>query len=400
MLFWSTSSLTTRTAAQCLPIVIRIDVDYNQYCSRLTGRRTCLASGHIYNVYFQPPRVAELCDVDGSKLVTRNDDREEVIRERLTAYELQTRPVAEYYEHKGRLVSVNGDLPVDEVTGQIFRDRCHGPTSIGMAIVCKSAAEIEKMRRSGRIVREVLDHVRALVAPGATTMDLERAAEKKIKELGAKPAFKGYYDYPCVLCTSVNEEIVHGIPSEKRVLKAGDIVSIDCGVVLDGYYGDAAITVPVDDSVKPEVRKLLEVTEASLYKGIEQARVGNAVGDVGAAVQEYVEANGFSVVREFVGHGIGTRLHEEPQVPNFGARGHGARLARRHGARDRADGEFRQAGNPRAGRQVDRGHRRRQLQRPLRALRGGDQRRPGDFDAVRSYQPSALRLRAKCRSQS
>jgi methionyl aminopeptidase len=193
-------------------------------------------------------------------------------------------------------------------------------------IVCKSTVEIEKMRRSGHIVRQVLDHVRALVAPGVTTMDLERAAEKKIKELGAKPAFKGYYDYPCVLCTSVNEEIVHGIPSEKRALKAGDIVSIDCGVVLDGYYGDAAITVPVDDSVKPEVRKLLEVTESSLYKGIEQVRVGNAVGDVGAAVQEFVEANGFSVVREFVGHGIGTKLHEEPQVPNFGARGHGPRL--------------------------------------------------------------------------
>jgi len=195
-----------------------------------------------------------------------------------------------------------------------------------MAIVCKSAAEIERMRRSGHIVREVLDHVQALVAPGATTMDLERAAEKKIKDLGAKPAFKGYYNYPCVLCTSVNEEIVHGIPSDKRVLKEGDIVSVDCGVVLDGYYGDAAITVPVGDSVAPEMRKLLEVTEASLYKGIEQARVGNAVGDVGAAVQEYVEANGFSVVREFVGHGIGTRLHEEPQVPNFGSRGHGARL--------------------------------------------------------------------------
>lgn len=194
-----------------------------------------------------------------------------------------------------------------------------------MAIVCKSAAEIEKMRRSGHIVREVLDHLRALVAPGVTTMDLERAAEKKIKDLGAKPAFKGYYDYPCVLCTSINDEIVHGIPSEKRVLKAGDIVSIDCGVVMDGYYGDAAITVPVD-GLSPELRKLLEVTEASLYKGIEQARIGNAVGDLGAAVQEYVEGNGFSVVREFVGHGIGTKLHEEPQVPNFGIRGHGARL--------------------------------------------------------------------------
>src|SRR5256886_9006412 len=152
-----------------------------------------------------------------------------------------------------------------------------------MAIVCKSAAEIQKMRQSGHIVREVLDHVRTLVAPGVTTMDLERAAEKKIKELGAKPAFKGYYDYPCVLCTSVNEEIVHGIPSEKRELKAGDIVSVDVGVVMDGYYGDAAITVTVDGSLTPETQKLLEVTEAALYKGIEQAKIGNAIGDVGAA---------------------------------------------------------------------------------------------------------------------
>ncbi|HWJ48280.1 MAG TPA: type I methionyl aminopeptidase, partial [Candidatus Udaeobacter sp.] len=179
-----------------------------------------------------------------------------------------------------------------------------------MAIVCKSVSEIEKMRRSGHIVRQVLDHVKTLVTPGVTTMDLERAAETMIKELGAKPAFKGYYDYPCVLCTSVNEEIVHGIPSEKRVLKEGDIVSIDCGVVLDGYYGDAAITVPVGDGLRPELQKLLEVTEASLYRGIEQARIGNSIGDVGAAVQEHVEAAGFSVVREFVGHGIGTRLHE------------------------------------------------------------------------------------------
>jgi methionyl aminopeptidase len=195
-----------------------------------------------------------------------------------------------------------------------------------MAIVCKSSSEIEKMRRSGHIVREVLDMLRTKVAPGVTTMDLERAAAQKIEELGAKPAFKGYYDYPCVLCTSVNQEIVHGIPSEKRELKEGDIVSIDCGVVLDGYYGDAAITVPVGNHVKPEVKKLLEVTEASLYRGIEQAKIGNSVGDVGAAVQEYVEAQGFSVVREFVGHGIGTKLHEEPQVPNFGTRGQGAKL--------------------------------------------------------------------------
>src|SRR5271165_3027705 len=193
-------------------------------------------------------------------------------------------------------------------------------------IIRKSPEEIEKMRRSGKMVRQVLNHLKSKVAAGVTTMDLEKAAEKLIAELGAKPAFKGYYDYPCVLCTSVNEEIVHGIPSEKRELKEGDIVSIDCGVVLDGYYGDAAITVPVSDTVKPELRKLLTVTEESLYRGIDQAVIGKTVGDVGAAVQEHVEAAGFSVVREFVGHGIGTHLHEEPQVPNYGARGHGAKL--------------------------------------------------------------------------
>ena len=195
-----------------------------------------------------------------------------------------------------------------------------------MSIVCKSSSEIEKMRRSGHMVRQVLDSVREVVAPGVTTMDLERVAERKIKELGAKPAFKGYYDYPCVLCTSINDEIVHGIPSDRRVLKTGDIVSIDTGVVLDGFYGDAAITVAVGGELAPELQKLLDVTRESLYRGIEAARIGNTIGDVGAAVQKLVEANGFSVVREFVGHGIGTKLHEDPQVPNYGAPGTGPKL--------------------------------------------------------------------------
>jgi methionyl aminopeptidase len=193
-------------------------------------------------------------------------------------------------------------------------------------IVCKSPAEIEKMRRSGRIVREVLNAVSGVVAPGVSTMDLERVAEKKIQESGATSAFKGYYDYPCVLCTSINSEVVHGIPSEKRKLKVGDIVSIDCGVVLDGYYADAAVTVSVGSDVDPKVNKLLSVTRDALYRGIAKARVGNSIGDVGAAVQQHVESNGFSVVREFVGHGIGTRLHEEPQIPNYGDPGRGPKL--------------------------------------------------------------------------
>lgn len=195
-----------------------------------------------------------------------------------------------------------------------------------MAIMIKTPQEVEKMRRSGRVVREVLDHVRKYVKAGATTQDLENAAVAKMRELGATPAFKGYHGYPCVLCTSVNEEVVHGIPSAKRVLKDGDIVSIDTGVILDGYYGDSATTVAVGAKVPERTRKLLEVTEASLGRGIEAVRPGATLGDVGAAVQELVEAGGFSVVRDFVGHGIGTKLHEDPQVPNFGRRGQGQKL--------------------------------------------------------------------------
>lgn len=195
-----------------------------------------------------------------------------------------------------------------------------------MAVILKSVDEIEKMRRAGRVVREVLELVRAHVKPGATTLDLERVAESRISELGAKPAFKGYHGYPCVLCTSVNSEVVHGIPSKKRVLKEGDIVSVDCGAVIDGYYGDAAITVPVGEKISPEAEKLLRVTEASLKAGIAQVRPGATLGDIGAAVQQVVEAEGFSVVRDFVGHGIGAQMHEEPQVPNFGEAGRGMKL--------------------------------------------------------------------------
>jgi methionyl aminopeptidase len=194
-----------------------------------------------------------------------------------------------------------------------------------MAIVLKTPQEIEKMRRSGKVVREVLDAVRAAVKVGATTWDLEKVAVAKMDELGAKPAFKGYRGFPCVLCTSVNQEVVHGIPSAKRVLREGDIVSVDCGVIIDGFYGDSATTVAVG-AIGKKAQRLLEVTEKSLAKGIEAVKPGATLGDVGAAVQEVVEADGFSVVREFVGHGIGTKMHEDPQVPNYGQRGRGMKL--------------------------------------------------------------------------
>ncbi|MGH9439232.1 MAG: type I methionyl aminopeptidase [Terriglobia bacterium] len=187
--------------------------------------------------------------------------------------------------------------------------------------MCKSAAEIVKLRRSGRMVREILEDMRTRVKPGVTTLDLEDFAAERIRKLGVKPAFKGYRGYPCCLCASVNQEIVHGIPS-KRTLSAGDIVSLDMGVIVDDYYGDSALTVPVDE-ITDSLRRLIRVTEESLQRAIENVRVGNRLGDISAAVQACAENAGFSVVREFVGHGIGRSLHEDPQVPNFGPAGRG-----------------------------------------------------------------------------
>jgi methionyl aminopeptidase len=190
-------------------------------------------------------------------------------------------------------------------------------------IVRRSASELEKLRRSGLLVYHILQALKDMVKPGVTTLDLEMAAERMIADAGAKPAFKGYYTqasggarYPFVLCTSINEEVVHGMPSAKRKLKPGDIVSIDTGVLLDGYYGDSAITVAVGD-VNDSVKRLLQVTEESLELAIDRARAGNRLFDICGTVEKHVVSNGFSIVREFVGHGIGTSLHEEPQIPNY-----------------------------------------------------------------------------------
>ena len=192
-------------------------------------------------------------------------------------------------------------------------------------IVCRSTAELQRMREAGRLVGEVLTELAALVAPGITTADLDDVAEKRIRRAGATPAFKGYHGYPATICASVNEEVIHGIPSGRRVLSEGDVISIDVGASLDGYYGDSAITLPVGQ-VSEEAATLLRVTEESLYKAIARVKVGGRVSDLGHAVQQHVEAYGFSVVREFVGHGIGQRMHEDPQVPNYGEAGRGPRL--------------------------------------------------------------------------
>ncbi len=191
-------------------------------------------------------------------------------------------------------------------------------------IIYKSEKEIREISKSNRIVAQVLDEVSKMIQPGITTLELDRYAEKRAREMGAIPAFKGYRGYPASLCTSVNEEIVHGIPS-KRAVKKGDILSLDFGVVLNGFYGDAAVTLPVGD-ISPTAVELINTVKESLYEGIKKAVSGNRISDISAAVQNYVESKGFNVIRNFVGHGIGFSLHEEPQIPNFGVPGQGPKI--------------------------------------------------------------------------
>jgi methionyl aminopeptidase len=181
------------------------------------------------------------------------------------------------------------------------------------------------MRAAGRLVGEVLTELTARVKPGVTTAELDEIAERRIRDAGAVPAFKGYHGYPATICASINEEVIHGIPNGRRILNEGDVISIDVGASLDGYFGDSAVTLAVG-AVSEEAATLLRVTDESLYKAIEAVKPGGRISDIGHAVQKHVEAFGFSVVREFVGHGIGQRMHEEPQIPNYGEPGRGPRL--------------------------------------------------------------------------
>ena len=191
-------------------------------------------------------------------------------------------------------------------------------------VIFKSQNEIDRIRKASQIVARTLNFLESHVQPGITTRELDQIAESEIRKAGAIPAFKGYRGFPATLCVSINEEVVHGIPSDRK-LKQGDIVGLDLGCIWDGFYGDAAKTYPVGE-ISEEAKRLLETTENSLMIGIDQARVGNRIGDIGYAVQTLAESKGYSVVRDFVGHGIGRNLHEDPQVPNYGSRGQGPRI--------------------------------------------------------------------------
>ena len=208
--------------------------------------------------------------------------------------------------------------------GQKQKTASNSPSTYSGGITIKSPQELDYMRRAGKIVGDTINLLKAAVAPGMTTKDLDGIAYKEITRQGAKPTFMGYHGFPASICTSVNEEIVHGIPG-KRVLKEGDIVKVDVGATIDGFFGDAAVSLPVGE-VTPEVIALMEDTRISLEEGIKAAQPGGRIGDIGAAVQAYGESRGYGVVREFVGHGVGRFLHEDPQVPNYGQSGMGPLL--------------------------------------------------------------------------
>ncbi len=192
-------------------------------------------------------------------------------------------------------------------------------------IYLKTDEEIELLRVSNQIVSKTLAELAKMIAPGVTTEDLDRRADEFIRDHGAVPGFLGYGGFPKSICTSVNEQVVHGIPSEKVILKDGDIISVDCGAYINGFHGDSAYTFTVGE-VKPEILELLKTTKESLYLGIEQAIKGKRIGDIGHAIQSYCETKGYSVVREMIGHGVGRSLHESPEVPNYGRRGYGTML--------------------------------------------------------------------------
>ena len=332
--------------------VVHLVVDYEKIVARLSGRRQCPVCGTLYNLTTNPPKVAGKCDREGAFLVTREDDKETVIRERLHEYDSQTVPILSFFRKAGvSLFEINGGEDSPERVLEKFAKRwpiraCFRARTVALlkkvygrdraAEWCR-AREIAAQRFAG-----VPDPARSegMVSEGVTTQELEVAAEKMIADAGAKPAFKGYYTqasgtkYPFVLCASVNEEVVHGMPSVKRKLKPGDIVSLDTGVLLDGYYGDSALTVPVGE-VNDSVKRLLKVTEESLEMAIDRVRAGNRLFDICGTVEKHVVSQGFSIVREFVGHGIGTSLHEEPQIPNYvDRRGENPRLETGYGAGD------------------------------------------------------------------
>jgi methionyl aminopeptidase len=306
-----------------LDAVFDLVVSEAELIRRLSGRRVCPQCDRIYHVDTMPPQREGICDDCGVALVQREDDQPEAIRNRLRVYQAETAPLIDYYTDQGLLRAIDGSIDVDHTYAQIVAAlgkapavgaRRAAPAETGHPRI-KTDQDVERMRRAGRVVALALEKLQQAVAPGMTTAEIDRIARDTIAGLGGAPSFLGYRGYPASVCTSVNDEIVHGIPGA-RVLQPGDIVGIDLGAIVDGFHGDAAITVPLG-RISPEARRLLQVTQEALELGIDQARPGKRVVDISAAIQQHVERHGFSVVRALTGHGIGSEMHEPPQVPNF-----------------------------------------------------------------------------------
>lgn len=298
--------------------VINLSVDSKATARRLSLRSSCSICGAIYNDITNPPQRVGLCDLDNGPLLRRPDDEETVIRQRLSVYQQQTKPLEEYYRSRGLLIQINGDGSVEDVAARVLQSLA--PSKKKM-IELKSKAELEKIRESCRIVAKALRAMEKLIEPGIETREIDRQVRELIEAEGASPSFLGYNGYPASVCISINEVIVHGIPG-KRKIKDGDLVSVDVGAYKDGFHGDAARTFLIG-SVSEEKKTITRVVRESLDKGISAARVGGRLSDISAAVQSHAEKHGFSVVRDLVGHGIGREMHEEPQVPNYGPPGHG-----------------------------------------------------------------------------
>ena len=315
----------------------------------------------------------------GGRVVQRDDDTEEAVQRRLEIYEETTVPIIDFYDRLGKLVPIDAVGEGDEVFERLVKEIDQRFDPARPVITRKSREQIALMRRAGRVVAEMHEVCIRAAKPGATTLDVDRVAREVIERRGARSNFLGYHGFPAVVCTSPNDVIVHGIPSDTVVLEDGDILSIDCGAIIEGWHADAAVTVPVGE-IDDESKRLIQVTRGSLEAAIDQVVEGKQLGDVGAAVEGKAEAAGFTVVREYVGHGIGTAMHEDPQVPNYGPPGKGMRLKVGARPRHRAHGERRRSRDRDPRRRLDRRHPRRPPLRPLRAHHRRHRPRPRGLD--------------------
>ena len=285
------------------------------------GRRACVGCGATYHLVYAAPKKDGICDVCGGELILRDDDKPETVEKRLHVYHDQTQPLIDYYTKAGILKSVDGTVDMEDVFGAIVS--ILGESQ--MPITIKSEREIELMTEAGRILGIVHKELEKALKPGMSTLDIDALGEEVIRSYGCEPSFLNYNGYPASICVSVNDEIVHGIPSAKHLIKEGDIVSLDAGVIYKGYHSDAARTHAVGE-IRPDLQKLIDVTRESFFEGIKFAKEGNHLYDISRAIGDYAESFGYGVVRELCGHGIGTSLHESPEIPNFQMRRRGPKL--------------------------------------------------------------------------